>query len=566
MSKVAGFSRLVALVMASPVRGLLQLAFPHLNRRARLRAAWGRAGRSDAAHARRYFDLAQAGDPPPAGGLPAPGVDERTWNDLELPRLFSELDTTLTLIGRQCLYKQLRTYELDPDLMSRRYPSYRVLQSNSGLREALQLALVRLEAESTAYIVDLLLGPAPQRPEHSEWVLPWVLLTVLAIVAAVAHVVSPWVPMGFLAINGIISIRVDRGLIRAADSLLDCGRLLRAADRLAAAGSQGRLPELEWLAAQAPLRRQLWSQVRWVALLERLRNQGSTDPGNPVNLIGGFVTLLGGLFLIKLLIYVWAIGRFTSSRRQWLSVFDRVGSIDASMAVAGFLLRYPAHAQPEVLDQPLIRIENGYHPLIARPVKSSIVLDGRSALITGSNMTGKTTFIKMIAVNVVLAHTLGFCLADRAVIPRSGVRALIRADQSVESGRSRYFAEAEAILSFLREAREGGCRIFVIDEPFSGTNVTERIAVAKAVLRAIGARAQALVATHDVELQQLLGEGFELFHFCEDPAVEGFFDHRLHAGASTQRNAIRVLERLGFPPEIIAEALATVPIIGNLRA
>jgi DNA mismatch repair ATPase MutS len=82
--------------------------------------------------------------------------------------------------------------------------------------------------------------------------------------------------------------------------------------------------------------------------------------------------------------------------------------------------------------------------------------------------------------------------------------------------------------------------------------------VAKAVLRAIGTRAQALVTTHDVELQHLLGERFQLYHFREDPAVEGFFDYKLHAGASTQRNAIRVLERLGFPSEIITEALETV--------
>jgi DNA mismatch repair ATPase MutS len=87
------------------------------------------------------------------------------------------------------------------------------------------------------------------------------------------------------------------------------------------------------------------------------------------------------------------------------------------------------------------------------------------------------------------------------------------------------------------------------------------------VLRAISAHAQLLVTTHDVELQHLLGEQFELFHFQENPAVEGFFDHALHAGFSTQRNAIRVLERLGFPADIIAEALATVPAvnISNLR-
>jgi hypothetical protein len=62
-----------------------------------------------------------------------------------------------------------------------------------------------------------------------------------------------------------------------------------------------------------------------------------------------------------------------------------------------------------------------------------------------------------------------------------------------------------------------------------------------------------------VHVQHLLGSKFELFYFQENPAVEGFFDHALHPGASIQRNAIRVLKRLGYPADIIAEALATVP-------
>ncbi len=213
------------------------------------------------------------------------------------------------------------------------------------------------------------------------------------------------------------------------------------------------------------------------------------------------------------------------------------------------------------MSEPIIAIQNGYHPLVVKPVKNSAKLAHCSALVTGSNMTGKTTFIKMVAINVVLGHTLGVCLADRATLPCSPVRALIRGDQSVEEGKSRYFAEAEAIRDYIAESAIGECRIFILDEPFSGTNTVERVAVAKAVLRAIATNAQCLVTTHDVELQHLLGEKFELFYFQEDPAVEGFFDHRLHAGASTQRNAIRVLERLGYPAEIIQEALATVPAL-----
>ena len=75
------------------------------------------------------------------------------------------------------------------------------------------------------------------------------------------------------------------------------------------------------------------------------------------------------------------------------------------------------------------------------------------------------------------------------------------------------------------------------------------------MLDSLSSNAQVLVTTHDVELQALLGERFELFHFREDPNVEGFFDYRLRPGRATERNAIRLLARLGFPDDIVQSAL-----------
>jgi DNA mismatch repair ATPase MutS len=164
----------------------------------------------------------------------------------------------------------------------------------------------------------------------------------------------------------------------------------------------------------------------------------------------------------------------------------------------------------------------------------------------------------MIGTNIVLGHTLGICLADGAIIPKSSVMASIRGDHSVETGESRFFSEVKAVREFIDSASRGECRVFVIDEIFSATNTIERVAAAKAVLSAISRHAQVLATTHDVELQQLLAPDFDLFHFQENPAVEGFFDFELHSGISTQRNAIRVLERMGIPEDIIGEAMALV--------
>jgi hypothetical protein len=534
--------------LASGLKDFVVTLFPWLNRRAELRAQWGRPGEEDGFRASRYFDLTRKLSERTAV------VDDKTWVDLEFPKFFTTVDITATPIGRQYLFHQLRTYEFDPEELNRRHRAYEALGSNRELREDIQLALKPLKIDSAAHMADLLWGPEPEKIPQQHLVVPCMVLAIVAIPVAIAHLAPVWLCAIPFILNMVIARRVDVKLGTSVAALLDCGRMLAVANRLAAVRSSEQFPHLGRMVAEDALRKELGAQIRSLAWLDSARNTTG---------LSALAIIANLFFLLNFAFYGRSIERFLLTRTLWHSTFELIGAVDAAVAIAGFLQRYPQHCRARVSNDSNLVIENGYHALIRQPVKNSVSLAGSSALVTGSNMTGKTTFIKMVAMNVILGHTLGVCLADRAILPRSPVRALIRGDQSVETGKSRYFAEAEAIREFIEEAASGGCRIFILDEPFSGTNTVERVAVAKAVLRAIAQSAQALVTTHDVELQHLLGQNFELFYFQEDPAVEGFFDHKLHAGASTQRNAIRVLERLGYPAPIIAEALATVAAVGQ---
>jgi DNA mismatch repair ATPase MutS len=216
-----------------------------------------------------------------------------------------------------------------------------------------------------------------------------------------------------------------------------------------------------------------------------------------------------------------------------------------------------------VVDKQTLAITDGCHPLLPDGVTNSVRLARQSALVTGSNMAGKTTFIKMLACNAILGQTTGFCLASAATIPRATVMASIHGLHSVASGKSHYFTEIKTIDAFIRGGAPGRDRILVIDEPFSGTNTVERIAVARAVLEALETQAIVLVTTHDVELQAMLGDRYVLYHFQENPDAEGYFDYRLRPGPATERNAIRLLGRLGFPQDITANALAYAEAVGE---
>ena len=502
-----------------------------------VRATWGQIGTKDGWLASRYFDLTRHQSE-------ATNISDKTWDDLEFPKIFSSLDTTVTPVGSQSLFKRLRVYTDDPDELSEQYNVYDELRADAELREEIQLKLAFLRDDSNASIVDYVFGLPPEKPKY-HYLIPLLSIFSAAVLAAVLiQAVTFWLWLAIVAVNAVyIRVAVPQ-FNRDAEDLKACARMLRVADGLSSIGSNSQsIAALARLADEAPQRAKARNAIRWFTIPQ------------DSDLLASLFMWLNFAFLVELLSYVHAIDRFVRFRADLASTYELVGSLDAAIAIASYLERCPEHCQPMVVSSALIDIENGWHPLLDQPVENSIRLDGRSALITGSNMAGKTTFIKMVGINIIYGRTLGFCLASKAVIPQSGVSAAIRGEHSVESGKSHYFAEVEAILSFIESAKRGDGRVLLIDELFSGTNTVERIAAAQAVLRSISSNAQVLVTTHDVELQVLLGERFDLYHFQEDPEVEGFFDYRLRPGRTNERNAIRLLERMGFPQEIVQNAM-----------
>jgi hypothetical protein len=504
---------------------------------AALTATWSKIGDKDGWLASRYFDLVR-------DRSSASDVDDKTWSDLEFPKIFSDLDTTVTPIGAQTLFRKLRAYVDDPKLLISQYRDYQQLRANASLREQIQLKLARLDADSHADIANYVFGLPPDKPRAHRLVLLWSAVSIATPIAVFAFSLPPQFWLFVVATNYVVFNVSGAHIDRDARALKGCMRLLSTANSLGTiVTAPTYLRPLAELAKEKTMRRQAQRAFVLFHICQETL------------LLGTLSTFLNVFFLVELVTYIHVVGRFAHFRSVFQSTFTLVGALDASIAVASFLERCPQHCTPSFAEDSAIDLEEAYHPLLAQPVKNSIQLDRRSALVTGSNMAGKTTFIKMVAVNVILARTLGFCLASRATVPWAKVMASIGGHHSVESGKSHYFAEVEAILSFIGSAQRGERTVLVIDELFSGTNTIERIAAARAVLEFLSASAQVLVTTHDVELQDDLMDRFDLYHFQENLEVEGYFDYRLRRGAANERNAIRLLERMGFPDDIVRKAM-----------
>jgi hypothetical protein len=499
-----------------------------------IRASWGREESKEPWLSTRLFDLTR--------NAVADSVDDRTWTDLEFERLFSSVDSTLTRLGSQCLYRKLRIYRDNPGELEKDYTAYQVLRRDTALREQLQLRLWPLRSDSEAFICESLFGEPPAKPRSAGLVLSMSVASLSVFVATILHPALVWL-MGAIVLCNLFIVAFLRHDIHETFVVTGrLGRMISAAARLARVGADAPLSQPARLRAIFGETRDLRRSFRWFL----------ADRSNDV--VASFFFWLNLLFLGDHVAAGLVAQNLRRHRDTLAQVFLQLGSLDADIAIASWLQRIPAHCLPAIATGKVIEFAGGFHPLLAAPVTNSIALHGQSALVVGTNMAGKTTFIKMVGTNIILGRTLGVCFAARAVIPRSNVMALIRAEHSVESGKSHFFAELERILSFVQRAERDGRGVFIIDELFSGTNTPERVAAGKAVLESLGAHAQVLVSTHDIELQHLLGPNFLTFHFVEDPELPELFDYRLHPGISTTKNAIKLLEKIGFPPAIVQEA------------
>lgn len=194
-------------------------------------------------------------------------------------------------------------------------------------------------------------------------------------------------------------------------------------------------------------------------------------------------------------------------------------------------------------------------------------------LVTGSNMSGKSTFLRTVGVTAVMAHAINTCFATDYRAPLVSVRSCIGRGDDLVAGKSYYLVEVEEVLSRVKASASADPHLFLFDELFRGTNAVERIAAGEAVLREMvkdtvdTPRHVVLAATHDVELVELLRDAYQAFHFADSIGPEGLtFEHRLTPGPATTRNAITLLELHGAPPTVVRAALARAAELDRSRS
>lgn len=281
-----------------------------------------------------------------------------------------------------------------------------------------------------------------------------------------------------------------------------------------------------------------------------------------------FVEMIKALFLVEPILLFSILDKLDSKRKEIHEVFKLVGEIDAAISVESLRNSLPYFSLPTVTHRrKFISGREVYHPLLEDFIANSLILDGKSALLTGSNMSGKTTFIRTIGINAIVAQTINTCFAQDLIMPPLKVHSAIRITDDLMSDKSYYFEEVLTIKNMLDESGGGGQNLFLLDELFKGTNTVERIAAGKSVLNYLNREDNLVfISTHDLEMATYLEGSFSLYHFTEIVENESIlFDYKIKAGNLKSTNAIRILELNNYPMDVIEDARQLAEEISKIK-
>ncbi len=484
-------------------------------------------------------------------------LNAQTQNDIDFKELFFFVDHTNSRIGQQFLYNRLlKPHGQEAPLLDLDRQA-RFFSANTSKREQVQLNLRRLD-HPDAYHVQLLLDDGLfTRPAWYGFAIADTVIVILLLLLSLFYPVALISLLLPFAINLVLHFRNKNHTYRFIKAFPQLKKMMKVVSRLAATG----IP-FEGAAVAKSL-----SRLKGFSRKSRYLSFGQTGGSELAMLYYWLFELVKIMFLVELHNFFLIMRELDQKKADVKTLLTYIGSIDMAISIASLRAGTENHCIPNFLPpSQTLTVNAAYHPLIPGCVVNSLAIEAKGVLITGSNMSGKTTFLRTLGINTLLAQTIATCCAANYSAPFLKLFSSIRIDDSLLEGKSYYFEEVTIMGELIAAGEPHRPNLYLLDEVFKGTNMVERIAAAKAILTWFNRGGHlVVVSTHDLELSDMLKERYDLYHF-EETLQDGklLFDHQLKPGPLQTRNAIRILEMAGYPQAIIDDAQKTSRDLSSL--
>ena len=476
-------------------------------------------------------------------------VDDITWNDLSMDDLFSLLNATNCSMGEEYLWAILHDLKFEKEALEEREALISFFEKNEIERLKLQTAFAMIGKNKRISVYEYMDRIDTVKKESN--VKHFALLGGIIISVCLLFIlpsVAGFLLLFLLAYN-IISYYNRKSEIAPYFSAISY--LIRMLEHGESLSKEHHASVLE------PYYQIL--QKNSSDLKNFRKGAPVVSSENPTgDMMSFFLDYIRILFHTDLIRFNLMLTEFFKKREQIVEVFEIVGLLDSMCAIASFRAMLPVYCIPEFSSERKYHAKELYHPFLKEPVPASMITKN-SVLITGSNASGKSTFIKSAAMNAILAQTIHTVCAKEYQSSFFKVMTSMALTDNLFTNESYYIAEIKSLQRILQETNGTIPVLGFVDEVLRGTNTVERIAASSQILASLSqSNALMFAATHDIELTFMLEDLFENYHFEEQiKDKEILFDYKLKTGRATTQNAIALLRLLGYPEDITKKAKDT---------
>lgn len=475
-------------------------------------------------------------------------IDDITWDDLNMDEIFLSMNNTQTSIGEERLYDILREPLFDERQLKERDDIIEFFDKEDEKRFDVQYILGKLGKNDKACISDYLFNPTGTDSNRLNF---YRILSAMPIITLVLCYFKIYLLVLFLAsiavniyINYIVkkksSFRFeDYGYIV---SMVNCCKQISKLN-------------IEIIDRSY---KDIGTNLNKVkGIMNKYIDMNVTGTMNEGMILSEYLKIL---FLTEVRKYEKISNVIRNNSEALLHIYDYVGTIDSMIAVASYRRTLEFYSKPQLhyykdADDKSVSFKEIYHPLIKNPVVNSCDIV-KPILLTGSNASGKSTFLKVIAISSLTAQTIYTTFAKEYVSCFVRLYTSMALKDNLFNNESYFIVEIKSLKRIIDGLREDMPCLCFIDEILRGTNTVERISASSEVLNYFAnSNCVCVAATHDVELTNILDKNFENYHFEEKVEDNNItFDYKLHNGRAETRNAIKLLSFMGYSKEIIDRA------------
>lgn len=458
-------------------------------------------------------------------------IDDKTWSDLNMDTLFHKINFNFTAIGEMRLYATLRgMFKVNQTSLINKFKDNKVFRLN------VSYILSKIGKNVYPLFPDQMLPTKRNILLMFCPLLPFIGFTFIFLIPSKGILIC----FTFMILNAILSFKLKKSYDQDLKSIFYTANVIKQSQALS---------KIESTPAISVDFTHFKASRRFSGLLARVESQ---------DMASSIIMFIKLVFMIDYVLFHLIQRSYFKYQEEVMACYDYISILDNHYSIAMYQHTLTHYCYPKINHNINgLQMKSIIHPLLDEENAIANTIDiSNHILLTGSNASGKSTFMKAVALNLILAQSIQTATAHSFIYQPGYVMTSMANADDVLSGDSYFMSELKSIRRLFNTHQCNKIYCF-IDEIFKGTNTTERIAASESVLSYLDNQKayQVIAATHDVELSTLLENTYNNYHFNESIQENSiFFDYKIKPGKANTRNAIELLRITQFPIDIYQRA------------